>query len=104
MKIEETKEITEMKRVTTGIKCDVCGKFHSGDRAPDDWHSFNHHHSEWGNDSIDSYVYHDVCSPKCYLIKFKECVNDLSGRRFAQVDGLDIEFARKLSIYLHEGK
>ena len=97
MKIQERKETTEIKMVTTGVKCDVCGKVHEGKYAPNEWHEFSHHHNHWGNDSIESYVYHEVCSPECYAIKFKECVKDLGGREDAKVDGFEIQFARRLA-------
>lgn len=96
MKITEKRTVTEFKNVTIGRKCDVCRKTHEGDEFPDEWHSFSHHHNEWGNDSCDSYEYHEVCSPKCYWDKFKECVEDLSGRSNAKVDEFEIQFARLL--------
>ena len=54
MKIKEKKTVTEFKEITVSLKCDVCGKIHEGEELPDEWHSFNHHHNEWGNDSVDS--------------------------------------------------
>ena len=96
MKVVETKQVTETKMVTVARKCDVCGKVHKGKRTPNEWHAFNHHHNEWRNDSVDSYEYHEVCSPECYVVKFKECVKDLEGRTNAKVDDFEIQFARKL--------
>lgn len=96
MEIRETKEVTETKSVVVAHKCDVCGKINNGKNIPDEWHSFNHHHNEWGNDSIDSYEYHEVCSPVCYWTKFKECVKDLEGYSDAKVDDFEIQFARRL--------
>ena len=96
MKIEERKQVTETKIVTVARKCDVCGKVHEGKYTPDEWHEFNHHHNEWGNDSIDSYEYHEVCSAECYAVKFKECVKDLEGYTNAKVDEFEIQFAREL--------
>jgi hypothetical protein len=96
MEIKENKEVTEIRSVIIARKCDVCGKVHEGEHTPDEWHSFNHHHQEWGNDSYDSCEYHEVCSPECYWVKFKECVLDLKGRNNAKVDEFEIQFARRL--------
>lgn len=48
MDIKETKEVTEVKTVTVGHKCDNCGKIHKGD-FPDEWHNFSSHHNHWVN-------------------------------------------------------
>jgi len=96
MEVKERKEVTEVKMVTIARKCDVCGKIHKGKYTPDEWHTFSHSHNEWGNDSVDSIEHHEVCSPKCYLVKFKECIKDLSGRNSAEIDSFDIKFARLL--------
>lgn len=93
MKIKERKEVTEVKMVTVGHKCDVCGTIHEGSELPDEWHSFNHQRNEWGNDNVE---YHEVCSPKCYWEKFKYCVEDLTGYTYAKVDEFEIQFARLL--------
>ena len=97
MEIREEKEITEVRKVVVARACDVCGKKHQGRFTPDDWHLFNHHHNEWGADSVDSYEYHEVCSVKCYASKFNECVQDLENRRDAKVDDFEIQFARILN-------
>jgi len=96
MEIREKKEVTEIKTITVAIKCDVCGNIHNGTDVPDEWHSFNHNHNEWGNDSCDSFEYHQVCSPECYWVKFKECVINLDGITWAKVDEFEIQFARRL--------
>jgi hypothetical protein len=96
MEVKERKEVTEFKMVTIARKCDVCGIEHKGKYTPDEWHEFSHSHNEWGNDSIDSVENHEVCSPKCYWEKFKDCVHDLKGRNNAEIDGFDIHFARLL--------
>lgn len=43
-----------------GIMCDICGKEITGKF----WQLTTHHH-DWGNDSIDSYEYFDLCSREC---------------------------------------
>lgn len=96
MEVKEIKQVIKIESVTVARICDVCGKIHEGKYTPDEWHTFNHHHNEWGNDSIDSYEYHEVCSPNCYWTKFKECVEDLKGYKNAKVDDFEIQFARLL--------
>lgn len=100
MEIKEKQTVTETKEITIGYKCDVCGKESHGKYFPDDWHSFSHNHNEWGDDSVDSYEYHLVCSAECYSVKLNECVIDLEGRRDAKVDEMEIQFARKLNTLL----
>lgn len=96
MYLKEQKSVTEFKEITVGIKCDVCGKIHKCSYIPDEWHNISMHHNDWGNDSVDSYESFDVCSPKCYITKLKECVKELDGRHSAEVDYFDIYFARLL--------
>jgi hypothetical protein len=96
MELKEEKKVTEVKSVIVGHKCDFCGTIHEGKELPNEWHSFSHHHNQWGNDSVDTYKYHEVCSPKCYWIKFKECVEDLKEYENAKVDEFEIQFARRL--------
>ena len=100
MKIEKRLEVTEVKMVTIGRKCDVCEKVSDEKYTPDDWHSFSHNHNEWGNDSVDSYEYHEVCSPECYVIKLKECVEELADYENARVGDFEIQFARRFVDYI----
>ena len=93
----ETKEVTEFKQVVIGRKCDVCQKESYGVYFPDNWHRFDTHHNDWGNDSGESYEYHEVCSAECYSVKFKKCVKTLIGVETAKIDGFAIEFAVKLA-------
>ncbi len=96
MEIKEKKIIKEFKEVTVAIKCDACGKIYKGKDTPDEWHTFNQHHNEWGNDSCDSYKRYEVCSAECYWSKFKECIADLKGYSNAKIDNFEIQFARLL--------
>jgi hypothetical protein len=94
MYLKEQKEVKVLKEVITGIKCDVCGKTHNCDTIPDEWHNISMHHNEWGNDSVDSWETFDVCSPKCYAVKFKECVKCYEHNYDGEIDGFEIQFAR----------
>lgn len=90
---------TVQKSVTISIKCDVCGKIHIGDSLPNNWHNVTNRHHHWGNDSIDSYESHDVCSVDCYKEKIKQIVLDYDGFTDAQIDDFEIQFARLLVNY-----
>jgi hypothetical protein len=53
------------RQIVTATTCDGCGK--TDGPSPDGWNHFSSHHSDWGNDSVDSYDYWDACSFACYL-------------------------------------
>ena len=65
MKIEERKEVTRttVESVLVGRKCDFCGK----DVNPRNYFVIATHHSDWGNDSVDSWEYKDACCPECVM-------------------------------------
>lgn len=94
MKIKQSQQVE--REVTVHIKCDVCNKIHDGGDTPDNWHTISNHHNHWGNDSRDSYEYHDVCSIECYKTKMKEIVADYETYTNAKVDDFEIQFARLL--------
>ena len=64
----------EYTTMVTEIKCDVCKKVIPPKSTI--WYLTTHHH-DWGNDSIDSFEYFDLCSKECvdkkYEEYFKEC-------------------------------
>ena len=82
MKIETKQETTKVvvESVITGRKCDICGK----DILPINIYSvdqYNYflittHHHDWGNDSVDSYEYYDVCSPECVMAFANKYIRD----------------------------
>lgn len=55
--------------------CDHCGKAEGGE-DPEGWHHFSTGHSDWGNDSIESFEQWDACSGSCYLALLKQVVED----------------------------
>lgn len=100
MEIKEKKEVTEVKEVTVGHKCDNCGKVVNKVNFPDEWHSFSSQHREWGNDSCDSFEYYEVCSPECYIDKFTKIVEvEMKDRHDAEINEMEIQFARRLVEY-----
>ena len=68
----KTETITHKVNIVKAIKCDVCGKEFTGKY----WRLITHH-NDWGNDSIDSLEYYDLCSRECIDkrldIYIKEC-------------------------------
>lgn len=65
--MQETRTEMTPTQVVYRTTCDGCGKTRDNADLPG-WHHFSSHHHEWGNDSIDSYEYHDACSFACYLV------------------------------------
>ena len=70
--ITEKKEVTKIEDVVIKeeVYCDECGKL----IQPQKWFfgetvykgfTVITHHSDWGNDSVDSYQHLDICSKEC---------------------------------------
>ena len=97
MRIEEKKDVTVKKSVTVGYKCDSCGKVVHEGGLPSNWHSFDTNHDDWGNDSIDSFSYYHVCSPKCYFNKMNELLTGYQSfaerTRSGEISGMRVQFA-----------
>ena len=98
MKVTVKKEVTKIEEVVIGYRCDVCNKEEATYYTPNGWHEFESHHNEWGNDSIDSSDWHLVCSPKCYISKVNDCVEEWKDYRTTKIDGMAIKFAKELSL------
>jgi hypothetical protein len=80
-KLKRTEQVP--KEVIYAYKCDHCTKVEEGERTqsgegdqPDGWHSFRSHHDDWGNDSIETFNNHDVCSWACYLAIVRKVFED----------------------------
>ena len=58
---------TLVTRVVSQKVCDGCQKGVSEKEYDESWYSFSASHNEWGNDSVESFEYHDVCSSECYI-------------------------------------
>lgn len=68
-KVTTTKTKTVKYKITKAIKCDVCHKEILGK-----YWQLTTHHNGWGNDSIDSYEYFDLCSRECINKKLDEYI------------------------------
>lgn len=66
MTIYEDREVTKIERIAIKRVCDVCGT------ESKKLETIPHNHNSWGNDSIDSYNYIEICdNPECYKGAFK---------------------------------
>lgn len=100
--MEIFKEVEIKSEKLSIIKCDCCKTKLDCEEYPEGWHKISTYHEEWGNDSVDSWEYYDVCSPECYEKQFIECVKGYKHRNSANIDGFDIAFARKLAEYFSQ--
>lgn len=69
----KTHTVTEKVLVKETRYCDVCGNEIASN---DSYWELTTHHNDWGNDSIESYEYFDVCSQNCMRKKFEEYLKD----------------------------
>ena len=99
MKITEKKEVTHVTvdEVIVGRKCDVCGKEieKSYDGRNYNYFVIHTHHSDWGNDSVDSHKYYDACCPACVMKFTKDYVEDSFVRMFNS-KVIEIEHVRSI--------
>jgi len=94
-----TEERTIKQSVTVAWKCDVCGvRTSDEEQYEQEWHTFNEIHQGWGNNSIDSYEYYDVCSVDCFIKLLQERIPDLMeyADRGAEIADMPAKFAQKL--------
>jgi|GEM_PF-4304635 len=96
MEIKIEKQVTKVKNVVIGYKCDNCGKEVSQTRFPDEWHQFRSGHNEWGNDSYESIERNQVCSPDCYVEKLIKLVDEMENINDGQVGDMQIKFAKRM--------
>lgn len=62
----------KVREVVVGKKCDVCHENippteRGYSRKSFPYYNITTHHSDWGNDSVDSFEYYHACSPECAL-------------------------------------
>jgi hypothetical protein len=92
--IEEVRNV--QRKITIGKQCDVCGKKSTEHHEYDKWFNGEHHHGEWGNDSVDSYEYFDVCSVPCFKAQLKDSLDEMEGYATAEIFDMSYEFAKEL--------
>ena len=83
MREYKKEEIKQVKKIENGVICDVCNKkireeedYKSAYRTKmSHFYEVTTHHNDWGNDSIDSYEYKDICSEECLITFLKKYFN-----------------------------
>ena len=60
MKIYEEKEVPIIQKTLVDTICDICEK-----HIASNGYEVTTGHNDWGNDSVDSVEYHDICSDEC---------------------------------------
>lgn len=92
------KKIIE-KEVAVAWRCDVCGvQTADKEQYEQEWHHFSEIHRGWGGDSMDSYVYHEVCSADCFAKCLQKSIPDLMeyADDGAEIADMPVKFAQKL--------
>lgn len=92
--------ITENKvvnrEINIGYECDICCTKILGS-LPKTWHSFDHGHCDWGNDSHESREQFHVCSIGCYAEQLKISLDKMkNNRNSAEISGMGYDFAQQL--------
>ena len=80
--------VTEKVLVKETRYCDICKKEIESNKS---YWKLTTHHNDWGNDSIDSYEYFDVCSKECMRNKFEEYLEDSGDERYSNTMCFDVE-------------
>lgn len=88
MRITEEKKIIKetVEKVTTGRICDCCKnkimpKVQNWNSKIYDFFLITTHHSDWGNDSVDTWKYYDACSVECALKMAEKYLQSTTGFR-----------------------
>lgn len=85
----ESKEIiVKTVKKIIGIKCDECGKVilaDNGAKPSNRYFEVTTGHRDWGNDSVDSIHYHDLC-PSCVGDFTSEYLESAKGTEYIEVE------------------
>ena len=90
MRKKEVKEIIKKKNIIKEISCDQCSNvICDSDTNKDSAITFftaHTFHNDWGNDSVDSHNYDDICGLECLLEYTKDYFKESNG-----TEGLEVE-------------
>ncbi len=112
-----TKSVATTREAVVAYKCDHCGKeerqlteeelrAYDGpgrwqerreayrSRPSERWHTMSSHHSDWGNDSVDSWEHQDLCSAACYVAVLKREI--ATDSETTEIDGINAKFWRQI--------
>ena len=68
----EERQVVQKVLVCTEVFCDICRNKIGRNKGYWRCHTY---HDDWGNDSVESHEYFDICSIECLTKKFEEyCV------------------------------
>ena len=100
MQITERREVTrvQVEDVLIGRRCDVCGGEIVKEAEFPHWYNYfviRTHHSDWGNDSIDSLELKDACCAECALKYAGEYIRD-AYKRVRDTETIEIEHVNSL--------
>jgi hypothetical protein len=101
MRKYENKTVTVQKETLVGVVCDECGcEELDSEIVENEWEYVVTSHSNWGNDSHESFESFDVCSGKCYLVTLRKFIEANKGDsdylNAGEVDGKDFKFMMQL--------
>ena len=94
MRKYKEKEIKRIEEIEIGITCDMCKKeilneedYKSEFRTKmSHYYKVTTHHHDWGNDSIDSYNYIDICSESCLFNFLKKYYDGKDGTLCCEIE------------------
>lgn len=94
-----TKVQTVQKEITVGLECDICGAT-TDDEDDSQWTDVSHSHSNWGNDSCESFQTFHICSPQCYIAQLVNSVRSLEYRDSGEINNMPLKFVVNLLRYI----
>lgn len=86
MRITAKKPVEQ--EVTVGYRCDVCQKEEQPVWVDKNWVTLSICHGNWP----DAHEHFDVCSPACYIVQVRRCVED----KVYEIDEKPLAFMRAL--------
>ena len=71
------------KEIVDKLTCDICGKEIKEGKL---YYSVTTSHDDWGNDSIDSIEYKDICSDECLRNELENYIKFESDTKHISID------------------
>ena len=98
MREYKRKEIKKIQETEVGIACDICKRKIKEEKDYESvyrtkmshFYEVTTHHNDWGNDSIDSYEYRDICGEECLFKFLKEYFDGTDGTLQCEIEEVKI--------------
>lgn len=98
MRKYKKEEIKQIKEIENEIICDICNKKIKEEedyKTPyrtkmTHFYEVSTHHNDWGNDSIDSFEYRDICSEECLFEFLKKYFDGTDGTLQCEIEEVKI--------------